>query len=63
MFTHRTYMNRGINMPYYMALDAGYITWDEYCDLKKMPRSKDPLPFKRPRVMTPLEEELGGFIG
>ena len=63
MFTHSDYKNRGIDMPYYLALEEGYITWEEYCDLKKIPRREDPLPFKRKRIMTQLEDELGYFIG
>jgi len=40
MFTHIDYINRGINMPYYLALEAGYITLEEYNDLKKMQSNK-----------------------
>lgn len=59
MFTHKKYKARGLDMPYYKALEAAYITYDEYCDLKGIKNDKNS---SSKRNMTPLEEELGHFI-
>lgn len=61
MFTHAKYKARGLNMPYYKALEAGYITYDEYCDLKGI-KKDNKFSGKQERDMTPLEEELGHSI-